>query len=158
MRMSRSGLLRWLSAALVASLVVGCTGFASREDQMFFDADLSTRMRTMETYPLERQWELYLFGHQKLHPPDLALAGPIAKQGKAAADYILGRLSTTKNDLDHVSALWVFELMRRRGYFDVCGYHNYFNGMLANENRIQRKVTREYYRERLAELCSSAGT
>lgn len=112
-----------------------------------------TRLERMEAYPLERQWRIYLYGQQDIHPPDLALAELIAKQGKTAADYVLEQLSVTKSDSDHISSLWLFQVMRRRGYFNICGNPDYLNRMRAHEFRIQRKVTRDYYRERLNEMC-----
>lgn len=141
----------WLAVWLAAVALMGC-GLSLGRDE-FFDLDRRTRLQRMEAYPIERQWRLFLYGQQAVHPPDTLLAIPLAKQGRVAADYILEQLTTTENEGDYHESLMVFLFMKRDGYLNVCGDSDYLNRIRANEFKIQRKGSREIYREMLSSLC-----
>lgn len=138
-------------AAFVTFAFTACGWYPLGRDP-FFDLDVKSRREAMRTYPLERQWTLYLYDHQRMHPGDLALAEPIAARGEPAARYIVERLAETTNDFDHPAALWVFGTMQRRGYFDICK-SAYVSVLRENESRITRRATRTAYRRELARLC-----
>lgn len=138
---------------LAGVLAVSCAPAASSVEAEFFRGDYLTRDQRIEPYPLDQQYRIFLYGNQVIHPPATGLAGPIAKKGKVAADYILEQLAATKNQLDHHDALVVFQRMQWGGYFDVCGTPGYLEKLRANEARISRQGSREIYREMLSRLC-----
>ena len=131
-----------------------CITGACRTRDPFFDLPAATQLETMSAYPLERQWQLYLYGYQRIHPPTLRLADPIAERGEQAVPYILGQLASSFNEIDFMSALWVFERMRHRGYFDICP-SPYLATLEQYELQIKREATRKDYRRDLARLCRS---
>lgn len=119
----------------------------------FFKGDVSTRLERLETYPLEEQYRIFLYGNQVIHPPSTGLAIPIAKRGKIAADYILRRLDTSKNDLDFRDSMVVFQSMQWGGHFDLCGHPKYMNEIAGNASKIEYEGWRKVYLEMLKELC-----
>lgn len=147
--------LRIALATLSLATLLSC-GLLAPQDEFFKGETAqqrSTRQQRMEAYTLERQWEIFLYGQQVLHPPDLALVEPIAKQGKVAADFIVTRLSTAVQDSEYFYALDVFDAMQLRGHFDLCANPDHLARMRTYEARIQRANIRREYHGRLVQIC-----
>jgi len=136
---------------LAAGGLVGCDWYFARDP--IFDLDPPSRVQRMDAYPIERQWRLFLYSQQVMHPPDRQMAMPLAKQGRVAADYILEQLRMTKNENDYHDSLVVFTYMRWEGTFNVCEEPSYLSRIHANALKIRRTGSREVYQEMLGRLC-----
>ena len=144
----------WVFVLCLSSAIVGC-GWALKRDP-FFDGDPDTRLQRMEQLPLARQWQIYLYGQQAIHPPLMHLAIPLARQGKVAADYVLEQLPTSRNDTDHLNGLFIFEMMRWRQHFNVCEEAGYLERLKSGGTRIRSEDVKKLYAERIAQLCPTS--
>ena len=137
---------------MLLATATACNG--NSIEKQFFRDDIRTRMERLETYPLEQQWRIFLYGNQVVHPPNKTLALPIAKQGKPALDYILEQLEQPQHELDYRDALVVFDRMQEGGYYNVCGDEPAMDAIRRNESRISHTGWREVYRHMLDDLCT----
>lgn len=77
------------------------------------------RLETMRQYSLEDQYKIYRYGHDKIEPPALILARPIAERGKAAVPFLIEQLKSDKNDLAVRDILYLLERMLDMKTFDA---------------------------------------
>jgi hypothetical protein len=143
----------WRASIFCLLLVTTTSCQADSIEERFFEGDILTRLERLETYPLEQQWRIFLYGNQVIHPPITGLALPVAKQGKAALTYILRQTEQSQNDLDFRDSLVVFQSMQRRGYYDVCGDEEAMQAIRSNEGKIRDPDWRGTYSRMLSRMC-----
>jgi hypothetical protein len=92
----------------------------AKEVKQFFESTRpDERKLRMETYTLEDQYKIFLYGRQRVHPPLNELAEPIARRGREAIPFLLSRLEATKNDLDVLDIVYIFKKMVFLRTYDV---------------------------------------
>ena len=110
----------------------------------------------LEKYPLEQQYEIFLYGMQKVHPPDYELANAIAKRGKPAMDYVLRMVAASGKELDYVISMEIFKALVRGEHYLVCSDVEAMEQIEANGNKIAYEDWRKFYQQDLQwlkELC-----
>jgi hypothetical protein len=103
---SDRALVVWRSSIyyLLLATVMACQP-ASIGSQ-FFKESFATKegydgaVNRLENYPLDEQWQIFLYANQVVHPPFTDMAIPIAKRGKPALDYILEQLEQPNHEFD----------------------------------------------------------
>lgn len=50
-------------------------------------------------YPGEAQYQIFRYGNDRIHPPLIERADPIAERGAAAVPFLLARLESESDDL-----------------------------------------------------------
>ncbi|MYF31087.1 MAG: hypothetical protein F4169_19985 [Gammaproteobacteria bacterium] len=151
--------VRWslLVTALLLNACVGPKSEGAKFRQMFLErGSWEGFSEELEKYPLEQQYEIFLYGMQKVHPPDSKAADTIAKRGKPAMDYVLRMVAASGKDMDYVDSLEIFEAMVRGRHYLVCADIEAMEQIEANGNKIAHEDWRKYYQrdlQRLKELC-----
>ena len=107
--------------------------------------DYSGRSVELEKYPLEQQYEIFLYGMQKVHPPDTELASAIAKRGKQALEYVLRMVAASNKVMDYVGSMEIFRAMVVGGHYLVCDDVEAMKQIEANGSRIADEDWRRYY-------------
>ena len=107
--------------------------------------DYGDRSAELEKYPLEQQYEIFLYGMQKVHPPDTGLASAIAKRGKPALDYVLRMVAASDKVMDYVDSMKIFGAMVRGGHYLVCDDVEAMKQIWANGSRIAHEDWKKYY-------------
>jgi hypothetical protein len=105
-------------------LALSCLIFATCQDQrlektFFFKQPRETRLERMRHYSLEDQYRIYRFGHDKIEPPALELAIPIAEKGPQVTPFLLERLRSDKSDLAVRDILYLLQEMLSMKTFDA---------------------------------------
>jgi hypothetical protein len=90
------------------------------------------------------------------HPPDYALALPLARRGKEALDYILHELQSGAKDLDYRDSMVVFQTMQWGHHYDICADDVALKRIQANAALIRSPDWRKVYEEMLQTLCTRA--
>lgn len=112
--------------------------------------DYGGRSAELEKYPLEQQYEIFLYGMQKVHPPDTGLASAIAKRGKPGLNYVLRQVATSNRDMDYVDSMEIFRSMARgRHYPVVCHDAEVMEEIEANGNSISHEGWSKFYQLQL---------
>lgn len=109
-------------------------------------------------YPVEQQYEVFLHGMHRVHPPDSQAAYAIAKRGKPAIDYVLRRVAASGEVMDYVFSMEIFEAMVRGRHYFVCGDIEAMAQIEANGTKIADEGWRKIYErglQWLKELCVS---
>ena len=99
----------------------------------------------LEKYPLEQQYKIFLYGMQRVHPPDTELASAIAKRGKPALDYVLRMVAASDKVMDYVDSMKIFGAMVRGGHYLVCDDVEAMRQIEANGNKIAHEGWKKYY-------------
>lgn len=144
---------RYLLLCLSLTWFCGCS--VASVGSKFFEGDIPTRNARLEGYPIEQQWEIYLYGNQTIHPPATGLAIVLAGRGEPMLKYILGRLEMAKSDLDYRDSMRVFQMMERKGSYHICADESALAKIRANQDRIRNIEWRRVYGDMLGELCRS---
>ena len=106
----------------------------------------------LDKYPLEQQYEIFLFGMQKRHPPNTWLAWPIAKRGKEALDYVFERLESSEWDMDYVDSMEIFRALARGGYYPLCEDSIAMQNIESNATKIRHDDWRKFYKKSFTNL------
>ena len=116
------------------------------------------RQVELEKYPLEQQYEIFLYGMNKVHPPDWILAYPIAKRGKIALDYVLEQLDQSTNEQEFYASIEIFRAMARQNYYPLCQDASTMNKILDNQSKILYPGMRNLYKKKLGHLKKYCST
>lgn len=89
------------------------------EKDFFFKQPRETRLERMRQYSVENQYKIYRYGHDKIEPPALYLAAPIAEKGAAVIPFLTEQLKSEKDDLAVRDVLYLLERMQWMKTYDV---------------------------------------
>ena len=133
--------------------IISCNGKSVESKFFYEETNRVSRISKLESLPLVEQYKIFKYGNQKIHPAQKSLAGPIAKQGKSALDYVLQQIRNSENDLDFRDSMIIFREIEKKGYYQVCKDQRAIQEIRENENKIQHKDWRAIYHEMLEDLC-----
>jgi|SRR5579859_7598402 len=88
-------------------------------DNFFYKQPRETRLERMRNYSLADQYKIYRYGHDKLEPPALQLATPIAEKGSSAIPFLLQQLRSDKDELAVRDILYLLREMMSMNTFDA---------------------------------------
>jgi len=114
-----------ISTGVKAAIIVGCglvlVGCQNDkfEQDFFFHHPAASRLQRMRQLPLDDQYRLFRYGNDKIEPPQLGLADPIAERGEAAVPFLISKLGPNADDLTIRDVLLVFETMSSTRAYDV---------------------------------------
>lgn len=139
---------RWGLLAL-ASLLMACVWTQSEGRKLYRtymdEGGYRERAAVLETYSLEQQYEIFLYGMQRVHPPDTEPADTIAKRGKQALEYVLRMVAASDKVMDYVGSMEIFRAMVVGGHYLVCDDVEAMKQIEANGSRIADEDWRRYY-------------
>ena len=158
--MLRPGVLWWLLGMLLLSACVGSNSEGAKLYRALLreHRDHRSWVEELGKYPVEQQYEVFLHGMYRVHPPDRQAADAIAKRGKPAMDYVLRMVAASGEDLDYVFSMEIFEAMVRGRHYFVCGDIKAMAQIEANGTKITDEGRRKLYElnlQWLKELCVS---
>ncbi len=106
----------WVVGFLLGSvwLLSSCSRLPP-ECEAFLALSPTDRQIESRKHPTEKQIDMYLCA-MKQEPPDLQLAYEIADRGETAIPVLIGRLKTTKNEMDQEDLIRIFEVMSGMGH------------------------------------------
>jgi hypothetical protein len=106
-----------LPGAVTRVVVLGCSvvlfGCANHklEREFFFKNPAATRVDRLRQYSLEDQYRLFRYGNDKIEPPLMGLARPIAERGKTVIPFLLEKLDQNRDDLTVRDIILIFDTM-----------------------------------------------
>ena len=98
--------------------LTSCTS-QRNEFHIFSKFDAETRLHVFRELPIEKQYNVYKFGHSEKHPPELSLAEPLADNGLKVVPLLLARLIETKNDREILGIAFVFGVLEVKEIFSI---------------------------------------
>jgi hypothetical protein len=104
-----------LFAALIFSLECQCQNL----ERDFFDRPAGDRVERLRTMLLEDQYKIFRYGLDRIEPPVMGLALPIAERGAAAVPFLMDQLKNSHDDITVRDILLVFEMMQASGSYKV---------------------------------------
>jgi hypothetical protein len=123
-----------LSAAILATSCIGTIRNIAkpaklRQYQEFFDKPLYKQHVAFQTYPVEKQFDIYIVAMTMRQPPDTGFAIDIAKKGGVAVPFLIKKLSqenypgyrnnaSTRENIKE-KTIFIFRMMSRYNYYDV---------------------------------------
>jgi hypothetical protein len=103
---------------LTCIFLMACNGGRLEKD-FFFKHSLADRVERMRQYSLEDQYRIFRYGNDKIEPPDLALANPIAEKGASAIPFLTEQLKSSTDDLAVRDILLILRTMLRFNTYEV---------------------------------------
>jgi hypothetical protein len=104
-------------ACAAGCLVFGCKGQPLERD--FFNKPLGDRLERLRQYSLEDQYKIFRYGNDKIEPPLMDLADPIAERGETAISFLVDQLNSSADDLTVRDILLMFQTMASSRSYDV---------------------------------------
>lgn len=122
---------------LLVLLTAACWG----DTHEFFDQPTREQDSLFLTYSPSEQVEIYVQGVTRVHPPVLALAYPLASNGRSVIPALLGELQRTDSDLVRMELLRVLALMSCH-YEDLSGSED----VIAPTSEVLTRMTVQSWR------------
>ena len=83
----------------------------------FFRTPMKDQVAEFATFPLEKQYKVFICGNQVVHPPAIYLAEPFARGGRATVDLLKLKLAKASDDVTINDITVVFaEIASQRTY------------------------------------------
>lgn len=103
-------------------------------------------------YDLEKRYAIYMCGNQYVHPPMLELAEIFATGGGGVAVFLIGKLSTSDDDLVIRDIAAVFSEMQRLGTYDVVNNWDLMDLLRSRVHAMKHKDWRQMVERKLDRL------
>lgn len=104
--------------ALICTLLVAPNDHKLEKD-FFFHHSRGDRVQRMRQYSLEEQYKIFRYGNDRIEPPDLELANPIAQRGVSAIPFLLRQLKSSTDEFAVRDILLILRAMVRFKKYDV---------------------------------------
>ena len=104
---------------VLSCMLIATSNNHQLEKDFFFKQPRESRLERMRQYSVEDQYKIYRFGHDKIEPPALYLAAPIAEKGAAVIPFLTEQMKSDKDDLAVRDILFLLEEMQWRKTFDA---------------------------------------
>lgn len=88
-------------------------------EQSFFEKPASSRLERLREYSLADQYKIFRYGNDKIEPPIMELADPIAERGPSAIPFLRAQLDLAADDQTIRDILLIFETMGRSRTYNV---------------------------------------
>jgi hypothetical protein len=88
-------------------------------EQSFFDKPSKGRLERIRQYSLEDQYKIFRYGNDRIEPPIMELADPIAEKGASAIVFLRAQLDPATDDRTIRDILLIFETMARARTYNV---------------------------------------
>src|SRR2546423_8194613 len=110
--------MKWLICLSISlAIAAGCSGKSL--EQRFFDMPPANRLQRLRDYSLEDQYRIFRYGNDRIEPPIMELAKPIAERGKGAVPLLHARLRAASDDQTVRDILLLFQTMIRLRTYNV---------------------------------------
>lgn len=118
---------RFACTSVFGILAMGCSVMNGQETDVncselsatFFRKPPRVQIAEFDGYSLDEQYEIYICGSQRVHPPAMHLTQALARQGPAAVALLKDRLRGAQDDRTIRDVIAVFVEMNREGTYDV---------------------------------------
>ena len=108
-----------IRAAFAFLLLMASSCHRHSEEEAFYAKPPADRIQRLRGYSLADQYKLFRYGNDKIEPPAMSLAGPIAEKGGAAIPFLVMQLKSTDDDLAVRDILVILQDMTKIGSYDV---------------------------------------
>jgi hypothetical protein len=110
--------MKRLTCVCVAfAAATGCSGKSL--EQSFFEKRPHDRVERLRRYSLEEQYRIFRYGNDRIGPPIMELAKPLAERGDTAIPFLYAQLRRAADDQTLRDILLVFETMTRLRTYDL---------------------------------------
>ena len=143
---------------VIVYFIAGCSLSTSfdREFRDFYLKPGEERAEEFAAYPIEKQYEIYMWGVRNFHPSPLHLAEVMGKGGMPSAIYVANRMAGTSDPVELSSALVVFEWMQLHG-IPVCDNKEIVEAMARGLVKSKGTIHEKSYRNILFRTCPIQG-
>jgi hypothetical protein len=101
-------------------------------------------------YPIEKQFDIYIYAMTKRHPPDLAFANDIARSGGEVIPFLVTKLEQAGESVQQKIML-IFEMMARGKYYSFENNKN----LIAKLEEVVLSMKHPLYKERSMKSLSA---
>lgn len=103
---------------LICLIALGCQ-HPSMEESFFFKNPVGNRHERLRQYSLEDQYNIFRYGNDRIEPPVMGLADPIAERGATSVPFLLDQLNSKSDDMTVRDILLIFQTMAGNKNYDV---------------------------------------
>jgi hypothetical protein len=155
-----------IAAMLVASCGVPLTRESSKlqEHRRFFNLLPEEQHIVFQTFPIARQFDVYIVSMTMKEPPDPGFAADIASRRSPAVPFLLKKLrqenypeygtSSEKTDEIKEKIIFIFRMMSRYGYHDVKSDKRSMKAIRSAIEGMRNQHPRQLSQEYLDEILS----
>jgi hypothetical protein len=118
----------------------------------FFWMPEKQRNARFEKYDFDAQYAIYLYGCQKIEPPEIELAWQLARQGAPIVQPLEAKLENANDDLTIRDILFVFTVMSDRHTYDVMADKRFFQLLLLKQGAIKDPALNIIAQDDLADI------
>lgn len=144
---------RLICFCAVVAFASGCSGEGL--EQSFFEKPPHDRVERLRQYSLEEQYRIFRYGNDRIEPPIMELAKPLAERGEAAIPFLHSQLRRAADDQTLRDILLLFETMTRLRTYDVKSNGPLMTDLRSKVSDFKNRLWGEACREMLHRIEAS---
>jgi hypothetical protein len=159
--MRKIGNVLWFAIFANICFCSACTGGLERQfpcrdyAKQFFKLSTNERVNEFNKLDIEKQYCVFIYGNQVIHPPAIYLATEMAKQ-PSALPFLTKKLNETKDDLTIRDIVYAISELQRMKLYAVAHDKNLMKLLNAKVNQMKNDDWRKLTTDNLNDL-SKAG-
>ena len=134
-------------------LLLGCDDHELEEN--FFKQPLANRVERLRSYPIADQYKIFRYGNDRIEPPFMDLADPIAEKGAKAVPFLLDQLNSESHDVAVRDILLIFETMASSKSYDVKSDSVLMNALSSKVSDVKDKAWKDMCSKMLQRIKDS---
>lgn len=137
--------------ALLCAFLMTCNNGGQLEKD-FFKHSLADRVERLRHYSLEDQYRIFRYGNDKIEPPDMGLANPIAERGPAAIPFMIKQLKSSTDDLAVLDIMLILRTMQNLKTYDVKRDAELMSVLETRISKMKSQEWQAFCREKLENI------
>ncbi len=116
-------------ACVLLLLATGCRGSATEVDgyrcadfvrsSVYYGRSVEVRLAEINSYPIDKQYAVFICGVQYVRPPQWEAAQPFAAHGNATAEFLVRKLPLVRDDTTIENIVTLVGDMDARGVYET---------------------------------------
>ena len=150
---SNRGIGRYFLLALTCLIAAGCKDH--KLEKSFFEKPAVDEVQRLRRYSLDEQYRIFRYGMDKIEPPAMGLARPIAERGADAVPFLVNKLNADAGDIAVRDILLIFEMMEASGSYKVSANGSLLSLLTSRVSKMRDKGWQDICFQGLEEIRDS---
>lgn len=154
---------RWFCLLLL--LTPGCKGSAAEVGgykcadfvrlSIYYGRSTDERLAEISSYPIDKQYAVFVCGVQYIRPPQWEAAQPFAAHGSVAADFLATKLPLVHDDTTIENIVTLFGDMEARGVYEIAQESELAQLLQQSVSRMKNEVQKKRTQQVLDQLIGN---
>lgn len=128
-----------------------CADFIRSE--MYYGRSVEVRLAEVRSYPIDKQYAVFICGVQHIRPPKWETAQPFASHGSTTAEFLIRKLPLVRDDTTVENIVTLVGDMEARGVYELTPNSELVRALELAVSRMKNQTQKKRVQDALGQLA-----